>query len=146
VSHWFKQRARVLAVCPWTPLIMAVVFLGGCRPGYQLDTAPVSGKVLVDGKPLATGTVLFTPMHGRGARGVIKSDGSFTLSTYRDADGAILGEHRIAVIAYEGERNELTGEDARALIPHRYMSPESSGLSHRVVEDENDVVLNITSK
>src|SRR5262245_39545204 len=72
----------------------ALSLIAGCRNAHELDTAPVTGNVLLNGKPLTSGTVTFVPPKGRVANGEIRSDGSFELSTYRAGDGAIVGPHK----------------------------------------------------
>jgi hypothetical protein len=61
-------------------------------------TIPVKGKVTYRGKPLTRGTITFEPTDaGRDANGAIQSDGSFTLTTFKDGDGAIPGTHKVKV-------------------------------------------------
>lgn len=109
--------------------------------------APIKGKVLLDGKPLTKGTVMTMPAAGRGAKSPIASDGSFQLGTYTRTDGAIVGPHKAAVVAYEPPPN--AGPESpfgTLLVPKKYISPEASGLTIDVPpEGKNDVVLNLTT-
>lgn len=113
----------------------------GCGRGARLQTAKVSGTVSLDGKPLDRGTVIFTPASGRAATGKVQPDGSYTLETYRPGDGAILGTHRVAVIA----RQELPGDgllgnrSGPSLIPEFYGDSGKSGLSFEVMTDGPNV-------
>lgn len=112
----------------------------GCGAGYELDTAPVSGVVTVDGEPLTGGTIYFTTGRGRGAGAKIQPDGSYELRTYRDGDGAAVGLNKVGVTAYDNMAlyyQQAAGESAgggrpRPLIPPKYFDPETSGLEFDV--------------
>lgn len=78
----------------------------GCSD-EQFETAPVSGTVTSDGTAVPEGTIVFNPiakgsntMVGKSATGYIK-DGNFVLSTYSNADGAVIGEHSVIVTGKE---------------------------------------------
>lgn len=94
----------------WNIRAMAVMFfcivLTGCRGSNEYETTPVSGIVSCQGKPVANATVNFTPLpeagrpagqRGRVALGLTDNDGRFTLTTYKDGDGAIVGRHTVTV-------------------------------------------------
>ena len=79
--------------------LLALVGVGGCSKS-PYDLAQAGGAVTIDGVPFTTGKVMFAPIAkgedrraGRPALGRLQSDGSFTLSTYEEGDGAIVGEH-----------------------------------------------------
>lgn len=121
----------------WTLVVLIVLAIAGCDSGRSL--APVKGKVLLDGQPLTTGLLVAIPPAGRGANGQIQSDGTFELSTNGDGDGAAIGTHKIAVIAYDGEPG--AGPEAgygKLLVPKRYVNPETSGLKVEVKPDEDN--------
>lgn len=141
-----RKRLRLLA-CLSTAA--AALVLVGCGDD---SLAPVSGVVLLDGEPLPRGTVRFTPSSGRGASGEIRSDGTFTLGTYGESDGALIGWHKVAVIAYEPAQGGGDGRpdmtqsspEINYLAPKRYMSPESSGLRYEVTPGRNHAELKLT--
>ena len=118
-----------------------VVAMSGCRNANELDTAPVSGRVLMNGKPLSTGTVTFVPNRGRVANGDIQSDGTFELSTYRSGDGAIVGSHKAAVLVIRSDIDPAKGPEQDKplmLIPPRYVTAEESGLKYEVRAGQNN--------
>lgn len=87
-------------------LISLAATITGCS-GDQFETAPVSGTVTSNGTPVPTGTIVFNPistgtsnMVGKSATGYIE-EGKFVLSTYGDADGAVIGEHSVIVTGKE---------------------------------------------
>src|SRR5262245_8380587 len=54
------------------------------------STVPVKGMVTYKGKTLTQGEVVFEPVDsGREAHGQIESDGRFTLTTFKQGDGAV---------------------------------------------------------
>ena len=69
----------------------------GCGP--TLQTA--GGKVLVDGKAVTDGWLMFTPAGGggRSATANIKPDGTFELSFEKEGDGLPPGEYKVTITA-----------------------------------------------
>ena len=67
----------------------------GCG-GSGLDLAPVSGRVTLDGEPLANVTVTFLPKDGASASGRTNDNGEYELTTIAEK-GALLGEHTVTV-------------------------------------------------
>jgi hypothetical protein len=113
--------------------------------------ASVEGIVRLDGKPLASGTVRFVPAAGRAATGAIQSDGSFTLGTYGESDGALIGKHQVAVIAYEAAEDgrpayEVRTTTSKFLVPQRYMAVGTSGLTFEVKPGKNEANFELTTK
>jgi hypothetical protein len=82
--------------------------IAGCGGAKEFEVAPVSGTVKCNGTLLKDGLVVFVPIprgdvktkdSGRSASGVIQPDGSYQLTTYNSADGAIVGSHKVQVFA-----------------------------------------------
>ena len=125
-------------------LVLFAFLCAGC--GSKSSVARVRGKVLLDEKPLATGSVVTLPSAGRGAKGIIHH-GEFELGTFGEKDGALIGMHKVAIIA--SEPSQGTGPEAAAgklLVPERYTNPETSGLSIEVKPGEvNTPTLKVTS-
>jgi hypothetical protein len=124
---------------------LLVAAIGCAEKGPELTE--VTGQVIIDGKPLTTGSVVTLPAQGRGARGTIDVEGNFTLSTTGMGVGVKPGRHQVAVIAVEETKDAALGTPARSLIPERYASAETSGLFINVTPGEMEpVVLNLTSQ
>lgn len=100
---------------------------GGSTPALAI--VPVRGQILYRGKPLPGGGVTFEPVDGgREAHGGVGPDGRFTLTTFRDGDGAVRGPHRVAV----------TGA-----VPLKYRSFASSGLEIEISSERSDYILEL---
>ncbi|QDU75873.1 hypothetical protein Pan97_29150 [Bremerella volcania] len=66
---------------------------------------PVSGKVTVDGTPIAGLQVSFEPIEGRRSTGVTDHNGQYALAYLKDYPGAVLGDHQVR-IAWTGETTD----------------------------------------
>jgi len=104
----------------------------------------VSGRVLIDGKPVEHGFVQVAPDGYRAAMAPIGKDGRFTLSTSPDADGdgVAIGTHPAAVIALEN----LTPGSQRWHAPKKYNSITTSNLTVVIDGTTDDLVINLTWK
>jgi|694.fasta_scaffold15878_7 hypothetical protein len=127
---------------------MAALMAAGCSPRREL--LPVQGRVLLDGEPLAFGSVSFQSASGQPATAILGPDGSFTMAVFGEGPGAVPGPNRILVTCYEGQRQAAADRDrepslGRLLIPERYTSYETSGLVIDVQRGmEMPVVLNLS--
>lgn len=132
-------------------LLCLFVLIAGCSSKSPFDTAPVTGKVLYKGKPLPYGNINFRPKSGSPAFAPIGSDGTFTLSTYGNSDGAIVGKHDVLIKATELDAGKSPANDsgiempvAKSVIPRKYTSFATSGLTAEVVAgNENDFIFEL---
>jgi hypothetical protein len=126
-------------------VLMVLAGLVGCGATGP-PMAPVRGVVTFDGKPLQSGNVVFIPeIGGKFASGEISSDGAYCLTTFEEGDGALVGNHRIMVSAVHFPGGNES--PAVPLIPFRYGSDQTSGLTAMVVDQPDNVVdLALTSK
>jgi hypothetical protein len=84
-------------------LLYVPLCLAGC--GEQI-MAPVKGRVLCHGKPVKEAQVTFSPKPksekdlepGKPGTGFTDEEGIFVLSTYKELDGAQIGEHNVNVV------------------------------------------------
>jgi len=152
------NRLRMLA---WLASAMLVV---GCSG--RSDRPPlghVRGTVTYQGKPLATGSLVFEVPGARQAQGKIV-DGKITeAGAYAADDGVPLGTARIAVFATEAnqpskmqlptKRPANPGEAmssgmgktpvGKSLIPAKYNDPSTSGLTWKIEAGENNLTLEL---
>lgn len=106
---------------------------------------PVRGKVLFDGKPAEGALVTLyardnsDPMEVA-PRGHVKTDGSFTVGTFKPEDGAPAGEYKVTVMWFPPDARERL-QDGRLpnKLPPAYSDPSTSGLRIQVKEEANDV-------
>lgn len=97
-----KPRSGAACWCFYLPMVLLVAGLLGCAKGGY-TTAGVKGKVTYQGQPVTAGSLTFSPTAsdtkstklGKPASGQIGADGSYTLSTYAQGDGAVVGQHRV---------------------------------------------------
>jgi len=115
--------------------LTVVAAVSGCGGGdpYAVKTVSAAGTATYQGKPVSKGTILFQPVDekGRPASGTIE-DGKFTLTTYREGDGAVPGKHKVAVVATEEKKTKDGDTTVKYLIPERYASAETSGVEVEV--------------
>jgi hypothetical protein len=117
----------------------ALIGSSGCGDGRP-TRVPVSGHVLIDGKPLKCGTVRFIPSGHRAAHGALDENGRFTLSCYAENDGAVIGEHKIEVAGFE----MVKPTRMRWQAPKKYQDQARSGLTQEITGPTDDIVINLT--
>lgn len=117
-------------------MLLTAIGCGDGRPGR----VPVSGQVLIDGKPLTFGEVLFVPDEGRPSRGKIDSSGHFKLSCFGESDGAILGTHKVAISAVE----PLSATKYRWHAPKKLADHQTSGLTQEITGPVEDLAINLS--
>ena len=136
-------------------LALAMVVAVGCG-GNRRPLTPVTGKVTYQGKPLRFGTVILQPESGQYATGAIQQDGTFMMTMRGEGDGAAVGRNMVRIVCLEGQdpakaasaNGRSRGEAGlgRSLIPEKYQSCETSGISVDVRPGGNDpVVLDLSS-
>ena len=117
-------RAKIVRFATGSMVTISCIGCGDGRP----DRVPVAGQVLIDGQPLKYGFVQFLPASGRMSSGRLDANGRFTLGCYTRDDGALLGQHRVAVQGGE-YRNDL---ETYWHAPKRYCDVNSSGLTQEI--------------
>ena len=120
-------------------ILAAVTSCVGCDDGKPA-IVPVSGQVLIDGNPLDFGFIRFAAPNTRPAMGRLDSDGRFTLTCYKEGDGAVVGNHRVAVMAHE----PLSGEQIKWHAPKKYSNYATSGLTQEITKPTDSLVINLT--
>jgi hypothetical protein len=107
-------------------------------------TYRVIGKVMYQGKPVPDATLLFQKKdQSRGAVGETDAEGNFQLTTYALNDGAPPGEYRVSIMCYRKPKLNASESEMYHLkndLPAKYEDPLKSGLSAKVVDNDNNVV------
>ena len=124
----------------WGWLILLCGFglvLSGCPGGgAKRDTATVSGKVTLDGKPLNAGRVIFLHVEGPSATADIQPDGTYKVEAAVGKTAASI-DHRGPPEPIPGGREGMMGP-GKSLVPEKYADGTTSGLSLEVKSGQND--------
>ena len=138
----------MVEVFKWTKACLAILLAAafllsvGCGRGGS-PVVPVSGQVLMDGEPLATGIPGFiqvVPTSGRPATGPIDPQtGRFSLSTVEPGDGCIQGTHKVIVIM-----QQMVGQESESLVPVRYTELEMTDLSVTIDGPTDSLTIELT--
>jgi len=136
-----RSSLRVSRCGTFCALLVLPLFQAGCGSQEKLlKTVPVKGKVTYQGKPVAHGSVIFTPldMNLPGAVGRLGPDGGYELTTYQEKDGAPIGEYKVAIRAFDEPTtvSDTSSEPLKPLVPEKYLSLETSPL-RETVQNQN---------
>jgi hypothetical protein len=113
--------------------------LAGCGDGRP-QRVPVSGQVLIDGKPLTHGYVQFAPGDTRASTGALDANGRFTLTCYELGDGAVTGKHKVTVMAQE----PIGQETIKWHAPKKYANVATSGLEQEITGPTDSLTIELT--
>jgi hypothetical protein len=157
----FVRRAASLSA------VVALALTAGCGSDDRPPLGRVWGTVTYNGKPLESGEVVFSPVLDSAARtgqpaiGTI-SNGSYTMTTFDDGDGALVGDHIVTVKSNEVIRSEkprkndvekirTPGPDGKlsyvtlkSRIPARYGNPNKTPLRYTVKPQSNEYTIELT--
>ena len=111
----------------------------------------VTGTVTYNGKPVADASIVFLPKtkDTRAAVAVTDASGYYSLNTSGELAGAIVGPFQVSIVArapYDGPvpegvspayAKELYQNEGKPLIPEKYFSPQTSGLTADVKPGDN---------
>ena len=101
----------------------AVLVFAGCSSGGP-EIAHVSGRVTMDGKPLAHATVVFIPEDGRPAGARTDANGNYVLNFTEGRRGAIPGKNTIRITtlreAEKDEKGKMIVAGSGETIPMQY--------------------------
>jgi hypothetical protein len=118
--------------------VVAMVVFGGCAENAKpYRTAPVSGVVTLDGKPLVRARVTFMPVpnpqgpsqSGPEASGDTDEGGRYSLKTVFGDAGASIGKNRVMVSTRKTELDpnnpDKSKEVAKEQVPGKYFTDQS---------------------
>jgi hypothetical protein len=120
-------------------LFALLVEASGCGDGRP-QRVPISGKVLIDGRPLKHGYIRFVPTGARASGASIDSGGRFVLMCFDPADGAVIGKHQVEVMASEN----LSRTQTKWHAPKKYSDYRQSGLTFDVTGPTDSAVIDLT--
>ena len=121
-----RFRLFLVGLIAWSAAL-----LNGCG-NQNPPTYAIAGTVTYRGKPVENAGVMFMPDSGRPASGQTDAQGRFTLRTYKDNDGAIVGESIVCISKMAPDPNhKAKGAMLQKMIsalPARYATPVTSPL------------------
>lgn len=97
--------------------------------------ASVSGRVTLDGEPLASASLQFKPHRvgdavnvGPTSVGTTDEQGRYRLQTYAGSNGAVVGTHTVSISTYEARLVDPRKSDrveviSKEVLPSRYRAP-----------------------
>lgn len=142
---------KQLSLCVVIPLLSLVI--AGCGGSDRPDLASASGIVTLDGDPVEGASVSYIPVSGgRPGSGVTDASGRYTINTYADTPGALVGEHHVSVIKVSGPgADQLLGDEPTEAPDDCCDCCPCAGLSELEVDDSNccedlDIVYDVPQK
>lgn len=137
-----------------TCVAMCIAFLlfvvaSGCSGKYEdkwskrrPPSLPTTGVVTWNGEPAVGAIVtLQSQSHNLSASGKTDAKGQFALTTWRQGDGAVAGEHKVtietSVIAGYGTDGSIIEVNA---MPPKYEKPDTSGLTATINDKGKNVL------
>jgi hypothetical protein len=115
----------------YTVILPSSLTACGSGAGQPAQIVPVKGKVTYKGHSLSRGIVRFRPVNsGRTATGQIQPDGTFSLATFKEGDGAAVGLNRVSISG--------TGPGTKEIVPRKYLQPLTSKLEADVSPEKTE--------
>ena len=141
-------------------VLVLSAFVGCSSKGGLSGLYPCEGTVTYNGAPVDGASVTFYPDGGTDARsagGRTDARGVFQLTTLKPQDGVFPGNYTVTIIKYEeygkepplvmnseGDMIPSGGRPVRNVLPAKYGTPETSGLTSRIEKRKNTVSFDLT--
>jgi hypothetical protein len=122
--------------------LLATVACAGCFGQAGPKLAPVSGRVMLDGKPLDRATVMFQPVEGRPSFGTTDQEGKYTMQYTVERLGVMPGSSTVSITTVV--EDDQGGMVRREFLPPKYHS--QTELSAAVEPQANVFDFNLVSK
>lgn len=132
----------------FAPIVLTLVAFCPACSSNRKPVYPVRGQVLVKGKPAARAQIMFHPANDNSPDAVhpvghVDEQGGFTLTSYKQGDGAPEGEYRVTVQWFLAtkSRHPTRGDDYVTVnyLPDRYGRAETSELRATVRKGDNEL-------
>ena len=143
-------------VITWCLVVGALSFCLGCGNDNPLGRLAVEGTVTLNGEPLKTGNILFTPYQaGTVGSGAVITEGKFKIAAKK---GMMPGEYGVKILDIDPDRTvppgslspEAIAKSGPPKIPPSLIPPEwRDGRTHKVTIKEgerNELKLEIVTK
>lgn len=150
----FSEVGNAVSVCKnFSRLVLSGVLsaLVGCSSAthFELPVIPVSGKVMMEGKPLSDAMVILVPYPTAAAgqlaaRGTTNAEGDFQATTYRNGDGAAVGKYKVTVQFYKTIKVEGNLVPGPNVLNEKFANPATTPFELEVVKDKVSLpILNV---
>ena len=144
----FSEMKHALHASQWAIVLLGCLAIPvGCGKSGP-DLGQVTGKVTLNGKPLADASIEFIPEKGRPSMATTDAGGQYELVYTADRPGALPGKHTVRITTgrpgYEGEGGQ-GGQEARdEVVPPKYNS--ASELAREVKPGSNTIDFKLESE
>jgi hypothetical protein len=130
-------------------LLTVLLVVSGCWDG-RIPTYPVTGTVLVDGRPAEGAIVIFVPNSTSEAAererpfGIADAQGRFNLMTFDPGDGAPAGEYKVLIqwpapVSAEAARGGGRAAVGPDRLRGKYFNLDKTTLAATVQEQANEL-------
>jgi hypothetical protein len=120
-----------------------ILLVAGCSRGPK--TYRIPGRLVYDdGAPVAgASVVLQTKVEDEvvAARGMATSEGRFDLTTFKDGDGVVAGEHEVSISPVPVPEGSKVPQPP---IPQQYWDFATSGLKTDITPQTSEIVVTIS--
>ena len=118
-----------------------LISCGGCSD--QPALALVQGSVTYNGKPLASGTIVFYPTEGRSASGEVKDGEIVGVTTFEPKDGVPIGHHKVTIQAWDKPATDMYTQ-RKSIVPAKYTDVSQTSLSADIEAGMNELTFDLT--
>lgn len=144
-------EGRVTLRCVSLLSLLAAAGLTGCSRTPAPELAPVSGRVMLDGRPLVGIKVAFAPDAAAGnkgpmATGWLDRQGRYELQTVRGLSGAVPGPQQVFFLDPNVGASSEEADKTAGLHP-KLLNPATSGLAAEVEAGRSNTIdFNLSSR
>src|SRR5262245_52727183 len=126
-----------------SPLAVVAILVVGCSKG-PYETAEVSGRITLNGEPLAGVAVMFQPMApegninpGPGSYGITDADGRYTLTLVgKETPGAVVGKHKVRITPHDATPQDISDDTPKRRPKSKTLIPATYDLGDPILEFE----------
>jgi hypothetical protein len=99
--------------------LLVLLALSGCWGASDLpELGDVTGVVTLDGEPLPHASVEFIPENRNPSIGLTDDQGRYKLTFHANADGALIGRHKVKISTFQAPYQDNEGTHHKA-VPER---------------------------
>ncbi|RCS54079.1 carboxypeptidase regulatory-like domain-containing protein [Bremerella cremea] len=130
-------------------LALATLCLTGCGDPNMPPVGEVHGQVTLNGKPVSDCQVEFVPLAGgRSSAAITDENGKYILKYKGDAEGALLGKHRVRLVTARSATRDDSGRviqpGVKEKLPKEYNDETTQQVE--VIDGDNPIDFEIVTK